>query len=173
MSTETLENLLARDIDDLTSLAAGTQSDSRNALLRMAAEALARPDGPYRLKLIRFVQALAAASGATLSGRAAEGIAVPLIAGTHSDDPTERLAALRALAVVTSHAESTALALAHSILATFEHARLDSSADIRALAGEILSTDHPVFRQLISGEASMAGAGIGASIPAVRDRRHR
>jgi hypothetical protein len=159
MSTETLEDLLTRDIDDLTLLAGQVQPDARNALLTAAAKALTLPDGPYRLKLIRFVQALAATSDAALNGAAVESVAVPLITRAHTDDPVERLAALRALAVVTFRAESTNVALTHSILATFEHARIDSASDIRALAGQILSPDNPVFRQLISGEAAMAGAG--------------
>lgn len=158
MSTQTLDELLVSDIDDLTALSSGIGSDARHALLSAAAEALGRPDLPSRLKLIRFVQALAASERA-LSDSAAESVAVPLITAAHADDPTERLAALRCLAVVTSQTETTNLALTHSILATFEHARIDSSPEIRAFANELLSADNPVFRRLIAVEAAMAGAG--------------
>lgn len=148
MCTETLDNLLGSDIDDLTALAGEVRSDARNALLTAAAEALARPDLPSRLKLIRFVQALAAAAESSLNHPAAEGVTVPLITAAHADDPTERLAALRALAVVASQTEAANPALTHSILATFEHARVDANDEIRAFAGEILSAGNPVFRQL-------------------------
>ena len=158
MSTQTLDELLVSDIDDLTALSSGLGSDARHALLSAAAEALGRPDLPSRLKLIRFVQALAASERA-LSDSVAESVAVPLITAAHADDPTERLAALRCLAVVTSQTETTNLALTHSILATFEHARIDSSLEIRAFASELLSADNPVFRRLIAVEAATAGAG--------------
>jgi hypothetical protein len=158
MSTQTLDELLVSDIDDLTELSSTIGSDARHALLSAAAEALGRPDLPSRFKLIRFVQALAA-SEPTFSDSAAESVAVPLITAAHANDPTERLAALRCLAVVTSRTETRNLALTHSILATFEHARIDSSPEIRAFANELLSADNPVFRRLIAVEAATAGAG--------------
>jgi len=148
MSTETLDSLLRNDIDDLTALACDARSDERNALLAVAATALVRGRTPSRLKLIRFVQALAATTDAPLRPHAGEAVLAPLITATHSADAVERLAALRALAVVAAHTEAPNAALMHSILTAFEHARLDADAEIRAFAGEILSAGNPVFSQL-------------------------
>lgn len=162
-ATETLTDLLVDDIDDLTSLAVGLAPDRRNALLMSAADLLARPAHQFRFKLIGFIQALAATRDSTLNGQAAEKAAIALIPAAHATDPRERLAALRALAVVIAHTEDVNLALAHSILATFEHARIDSSREVAAFAAEILSDDNPVFRRLISFEAATADAGKMAS----------
>lgn len=159
MTTATIDDLLALDIDDLTSMADDLSPDARNALLASAARALGRPALASRLKLLRSVQALAATSEPTLSHETTEAVAVRLITGAHADDPTERLAALRALAVVALGARDLSLALTHPILATFEHARIDSSSEIRDFANEILSPENPVFRELIALEAAAAGEG--------------
>lgn len=153
MTTETIDDLLERDIDDLTSLAARLPPDERNALLTAAAEALARPTVSFRLKLLTFVQALAAASEPSLSGSAVNAGALALIAAAHAQNRMERLTALRALAVVVSRAGELNVPLTHSVLAAFERARIDSSSEIRDFANEILATENPVFRQLISSEA--------------------
>jgi hypothetical protein len=146
MSTQTLDELLVSDIDDLTLLAATVRSDARNALLYSVAEALQNPAVPSRLKLIGFLQALAA-SAHSLDDSVTESVAMPLIKAAHADDPAERLAALRSLAVVASHVHAN-LAFTHSILATFERLRLDSSLDVSSLATELSSADNPVYRRL-------------------------
>jgi hypothetical protein len=99
MSTATIANLLEQDVDDLTSTANDLEPKARNELLTLAAKALIGPAQPTRLKLLRFVQALAAA-GNYLTSPELEEITIGLITAAHVDDPTERLAALRALAVV-------------------------------------------------------------------------
>jgi hypothetical protein len=137
MTTQTLDELLVSDIDDLTELAANVRPDARSALLYAVAEGLRRPALQSRLKLIRFVQALAASSD-SLDDAVADSVVVPLIAATHADDPTERLAALRSLAVVAAHMHTTSPALRRSVLPTFEEARSDSVSEIRALANELL-----------------------------------
>lgn len=157
MTTETIDVLLERDIDDLTAAAGRLRADERNTLLVSAAEALGR-DLPHRLKLLRFVQALAAAPEPTLNHRAVETGAQALIAAAHAPDSTERLTALRALAVVASRAHELHVPVTHSMLATFEHARIDASPAVRDFANNILSTENPVFRQLISLEAATSYA---------------
>jgi hypothetical protein len=139
----------------LTAFATHIQAEERNALLLEVAEALNRPALSGRLKLIGFVQALVAFAG-SLSGTVAESVAIPLIAAAHADDPTERLAALRSLAVLASKTQSVNSALTHSILETFEQARMDSFREIRALANEILAAGNPVFRRLHAMEAPSA-----------------
>ena len=150
-----LEELLKSDIDDLTALATHIQAEQRDALLLGIAEALKLPVLSGRQKMIGFVQALAA-YGEPLGGAITESVAVPLIAAAHADDPAERLAALRGLAVVTSKTQAVNSALTHSILKTFEQARMDSSREIRALANEILLAGNPVFRRLTAMEATSA-----------------
>jgi hypothetical protein len=162
-AAETLTDLLVDDIDDLTTRAAGLPPNRRNALHTLAADVLARPAHPFRFKLILFIQALAATREPALNRHAAEKAAVALIPCAHADDASERLAALRALAVVVAHTDDVNLALAHSILATFEHARIDSSREVSAFAAEMLSADNRVFRRLISFEAATADAGKMAS----------
>jgi hypothetical protein len=158
MKTETLDDLLTRDIDDLMALAVDLRPDARSAMLAAAAERLSSPALPFRMKLIGFVQALASLPNG-MHADPAEHIAAALITAAHADDPAERLAALRALALVALHTQHRNVALAHSMLATFEHARIDSSSEIRAFAGEIRSPENPVFRRLIAIETDMAGAG--------------
>lgn len=158
MKTETLDDLLTRDIDDLIALAVDLRPDVRSALLAAAADRLASHALPFRMKLIGFVQALASVPG-SMSAEPAERIAAALIPSAHTDDPAERLAVLRSLALVALHMPHRNLALAHSMLATFEHARIDSSSEIRAFAEEVLSPKNPVFRQLIAVENDTARAG--------------
>ena len=149
MTRATIDDLLELDIDDLTTMADDLPPDARNSLLTSAARALGRPSAS-RLKLLRSVQALAATSEPTLSRETTEAVAVGLITGARADDPAERLAALRALAVVAVNARD--LALTPLMLATFEDARIDSSSEIRDFANEILSPENPVFRELIALE---------------------
>ncbi|MGZ5431814.1 MAG: hypothetical protein ACXW31_12415 [Thermoanaerobaculia bacterium] len=173
MTTDTIDDLLEYDIDDLTSRAAALGTDARNALLIAAADALSRPALTSRLKLLRFIQALAAPTEPSVGNPAVKAGVIALITAAHADDPTERLTALRALAVVASRAGELNLALTHSMLATFEHARIDSSSEIRAFANEILSADNSVFRQLISLEAVTAGAGkLGLYLETLIDSAH-
>jgi len=155
MSTATIASLLEQDIDDLTSTAGELEPAVRNELLALAAKTLAGPTQSTRLKLLGFVQALAAA-GNRLRSPELEEIAIGLITAAHADDPTERLAALRALAVVVFRAENVNPELTHSVLAAFERARIDSAGEIRAFANEILAPDNPLFRQLMAVESATA-----------------
>jgi hypothetical protein len=159
MTTATIDDLLRLDIDDLTTVAGDLPPDARNSLLASAAQALSRPTLQSRLKLLRFVQALAATAEPSLTHATTEAVAVRLITEAHADDPTQRLAAIRGLAVLALGARDLSLALTHPMLATFEHARIDSLGEIRDFANEILSPENPVFRRLISLEAAAAGAG--------------
>lgn len=142
MNSQTFGRLLTRDIDDLTALAGRLDHDSRSALLKSAAEALSDRRRPFRLKLVRFVQALASPEEGYIQSDAANEAASALIQTAHADDPGDRLAALRALAVVIANVQMVEEMLARSILATFEQARTDSSDEIRRFADEVLSQDY-------------------------------
>lgn len=146
-----IAELLDRDVDDLTTLAAETDSATRDDLLASAARAIARPS-IARLKAIALIQALAALSREDLSAKVAGPIAASLITATRADDPSERLGALRALAVVVNRSQVLDASMAHAVLATLERARVDSKLEIRTFADEVLSPGSRVFHRLIAPE---------------------
>ena len=156
MNSQTFDQLLTRDIDDLTELAGELDRDSRSALLKSAAGALSDPRGPFPLKLVRFVQALASPEEGYIRSDDAEGAASALIQTYHVDDPRDRLAALRALSVVIANVEVVEKPLARSILTTFEQARRDSSLEVREFADEILTGENDVFQILRAPTGSKA-----------------
>jgi hypothetical protein len=155
MAPQTIDDLLASDADDLTALATSLDVDARIDLLRSSAQVLSRAGMPFRQKLLGFIQALASPDDGELSG-VPDILARALIATAHADDPSDRLAALSALAVVTAHARRLTVEMADAILATFEHARKDSSSEIRDFADEVLSTGNYVCRVLLTS-SSQAG----------------
>jgi hypothetical protein len=155
MAPQTIDDLLARDVDDLTALATNLDADIRIDLLKSSAQVLSRGGMPYRQKLLGFIQALVSPDEGELN-RVPEILIRALISTAHADDPSDRLAALSALAVVTAQTRRRSVAMADAILATFEHARKDTSSEIRDFADEVLSPGNYVCRVLLTS-SSQAG----------------
>ena len=168
MNTESIDDLLTRDIDDLTEIAGQLDSATRTELLCDAATALSRSSLPLRLKLIRFVQALAASDDASVDAHATDRAARALVAAVHGDDPTDRLAALRALAVIVANAPKLSDSMAHSVLTALEEARDDSSSEVRDLADELASDGNYIFERLI---ASRKNQSVGQSSAALLEHK--
>jgi hypothetical protein len=162
MAPQTIDDLLASDADDLTALATNLDADVRIDLLRSSAQVLSRSGMPFRQKLLGFIQALASPDEGELSG-VPDVLARALITTAHADDPSDRLAALSALAVVTAHTRSLSVAIADAILATFEHARKDTSTEVRDFADEVLSTGNYVCRVLLTSSSQTSDEDVIAA----------
>jgi hypothetical protein len=163
-TSKRLDDLMVLDVDDFAPIAASLDGRARSHLLRGAAARLRTARNVVkRFKLLLFIQAfLSETHPRHVAPETSKVVARALVAATRWDDPADRLAAFRALALLLPQAKQFSV-VEKTLRPALENGKRDSYAPIRDFAREVTAPGGALDRR-VSQDAKRRK--IGPTVPA-------